>query len=129
TTAAILTLVFLGNLLEDSSVHSTQRALNKLAKSQKVMANMIAYDDKYQEQIFQVENTELKVGDLVLIKSGEQVPADCKILWGEADVNESVLTGESLPVHKSKKDELLDGSLLQDGTIRAQVPAAGNDTV
>ncbi|TMI69957.1 MAG: cadmium-translocating P-type ATPase [Bacteroidetes bacterium] len=129
TTAAILTLVFLGNLMEDSSVHSTQRALNKLAKSQKVMANMIAYDDKYQEQIFQVENTELKVGDLVLIKSGEQVPADCKILWGEADVNESVLTGESLPVHKSKKDTLIGGSLLQDGTVRAQVTAAGNDTV
>ena len=80
TAAAILTLVFLGNYLEDASLHSTQRALNSLAKSQKVMANMIAYDHEHHEHIFPVDNSQLKVGDLVLIKSGEQVPMDCKIL-------------------------------------------------
>jgi Cu+-exporting ATPase len=129
TAAAIITLVFFGNYLEDASIHSTQKALNKLAKSQKVMANMIAFDDQHQEQVFPVESTELKTGDLLLIKSGEQVPADCKILWGEANVNESILTGESLPVYKIIKDTLIGGSLLQDGTVKAQVTAAGNDTV
>jgi P-type Cu+ transporter len=129
TTATILTLVFLGNYMEDASVHSTQRALNKLAKTQKVMANMIAFDEQHQEQIHPIENTELRSGDLVLIKTGEQVPADCKILWGEVDVNESVLTGESVPVHKEKKDMLIGGSLVQNGTVKAQVTAAGNDTV
>ena len=129
TTAAIITLVFLGNYMEDASVHSTQRALNKLAKTQKVMANMIAFDDQHNEHIYPVENTELRTGDLVLIKSGEQVPADCKILWGEAAINESVLTGESVPVHKVKKDLLIGGSIVQDGTVKAQVTAAGNDTV
>ena len=64
TTATIITLVFLGNYLEDASIHSTQRALNKLAKSQKVMANMIAFDDQHQEQIFPVENTALRMGIL-----------------------------------------------------------------
>jgi P-type Cu+ transporter len=129
TAAAIITLVFFGNYLEDASIHSTQKALNKLAKSQKVMANMIAFDDQHQEQVFQVASTELKAGDLLLIKSGEQVPADCKILWGEVDVNESILTGESLPLHKVTKDILIGGSLIQDGTVKAQVTAAGNDTV
>jgi Cu+-exporting ATPase len=129
TTAAILTLVFLGNYMEHASVQSTQRALNKLAKTQKVMANMIAFDDQHQEHIYPIENTELRIGDLVLIKSGEQVPADCKILWGEADVNEAVLTGESLPVHKIQKDILIGGSILQDGTVKAQVTAVGKDTV
>jgi len=129
TTATILTLVFLGNLMEDTSVQSTQRALNKLAKTQKVMANMIAFDDQHHEHIYPVENTELRVGDLVLIKSGEQVPADCKILWGEADVNEAVITGESIPIHKIQKDNLIGGSVIQDGTVKAQVTAAGNDTV
>src|SRR5690606_5222027 len=129
TTATILTLVFLGNYLEDASVNSTQRELNKLVKSQKVMANMIAYDDKYQEQIFQVESTDLRVGDLVLIKTGEKVPADCKILWGEAEVNESLLTGESLPVHKKGKDILVGGSILESGTVKAQVTAVGDQTV
>lgn len=129
TTATIITLVFLGNYLEDASVNSTQRALNKLAGSQKVMANMIAYDDKYQEQIFSVESEQLRTGDLILIKSGEQVPADCKILWGEAEVNESIITGESIPVRKVKKDKLIGGSLLVNGTIKAYVTASGDDTV
>ena len=57
TTATIITLVFLGNYMEDASVQSTQRALNKLARSQKVMANMIAFDDQHREQIFPVEST------------------------------------------------------------------------
>lgn len=129
TTATIITLVFLGNYLEDASVNSTQRALNKLASSQKVMANMIAYDDKYQEQIFSVESEQLRTGDLILIKSGEQVPADCKVLWGEAEVNESIITGESIPVRKLKKDKLIGGSLLVNGTIKAYVTASGDDTV
>lgn len=129
TTATIITLVFLGNYMEDASVQSTQRALNKLAKSQKVMATMIAYDDQHQEQLFTVESDQLKTGDLVLIKSGEQVPADCKILWGEADVNEAIITGESVPLHKAGKDKLIGGSLIENGTVKAYVTAAGNDTI
>ncbi|HEY2720277.1 MAG TPA: HAD-IC family P-type ATPase, partial [Chitinophagaceae bacterium] len=129
TAAAIITLVFLGNFLEDASIQSTQRALNSLAKSQKVMANMIGYDNEHNEHIFPVENTQLKAGDLVLIKSGEQVPADCKILVGAAYVNESIITGESLPVHKHPRDALIGGSIIQDGTIKVQVTAAGNETV
>lgn len=129
TTATIITLVFLGNYLEDASIQSTQRELNKLVKSQKIMANMIAFDDKYQEQVFPVENTQLKVGDLILIKSGEQVPIDCKILWGDAHVNEAIITGESSPVHKYAKDKLIGGSIITDGTIKAQVTAVGDDTI
>lgn len=129
TAATIITLVFLGNYLEDASIASTQRELNKLAKSQKVMANMIAFDDEHKEQIFQVENSQLRVGDLVLIRSGEQVPIDCKILWGDVQVNEAIVTGESAPVHKKAKDKLIGGSVLSDGTAKAQVTATGNDTV
>ena len=129
TAVTIITLVFLGNYLEDASIHSTQRELNKLVKSQKVMANMIAFDDKYQEQIFPVENTQLRVGDLILVKSGEQVPIDCKILWGDVHVNEAIITGESNPVRKQAKDKLIGGSIVTDGTVKAQVTAVGDDTI
>lgn len=129
TTASIITLVFLGNYLEDASIQSTQRSLNKLARSQKVMANMIAFDGDHQEVILPVENTALRQGDLILIKSGEQVPADSKILWGEVTVNESIITGESLPVTRKSKDKLIGGSLLIDGTVKAQVTAAAKDSV
>lgn len=129
TAATIITLVFLGEFMEESTIRSTQKALKGLVKSQKVMANMIAFDDQHQEQVFPIENTQLKNGDLLLIRTGEQVPADCKILWGEAAVNEALLTGESLPVAKGKKDLLIGGSILESGTVKAIVTAAGNDTV
>ncbi|HEY0433648.1 MAG TPA: cation-translocating P-type ATPase [Chitinophagaceae bacterium] len=129
TAAAIITLVFFGNYLEDASLRSTQKALNALVRSQKVMANMIAYDNDHNEHIFPVENTQLKVGDLVLIKAGEQVPVDCKVLSGNAEVSEAIITGESLPVSRGPRDRLIGGSLLQEGTVKAQVTAAGPDTV
>lgn len=129
TTASIITLVLLGNYMEDISIQSTQKAIKSLAKSQKVMANMIAFDDEHREQIFPIENTQLRTGDLVLIKNGEQVPIDCKILWGEAMVNEAIITGESLPVSKQKKDALIGGSILESGLVKAQVTATGSDTI
>lgn len=129
TAATIITLVFFGNYLEDASMQSTQRALKSLMKSQKVMANMIAFDEHHQEVIFPIENTQLKVGDLILIRSGEQVPIDAKILWGDAHVNESLLTGESIPVHKVAKDKIIGGSILESGSVKAQVTATGDDTV
>ncbi|MEN9884451.1 MAG: hypothetical protein RLZZ420_1668 [Bacteroidota bacterium] len=129
TAATIITLVFFGNYLEDRSMQSTQRALKALMKSQKVMANMIAFDENHQEVILPIENTQLKVGDLILIRSGEQVPIDAKILWGDAHVNESLLTGESIPIHRQAKDKIIGGSVLESGSVKAQVTATGNDTV
>lgn len=129
TAATIITLVFLGEWVEHKSVDTTQKELKKLAATQKVMANMIAFDEEHKEVVFPVENTSLHVGDLILIKTGEQVPIDCKILWGDAAVNEALLTGESKPIKKTKKDALIGGSMLTDGIVKAQVTAVGKDTV
>ena len=129
TTATIVSLILLGNFLEDSTLQTTQRALTKLSKSQKVMATMIAYDDQHQELHFQVENNTLRSGDLILIKSGEQVPADCRILSGSATVNEAIVTGESLPISKTKKDTLIGGSIVADGLVKAQVTSPANESV
>lgn len=129
TTATIITLVFLGNWLEERSVKSTQSALEKLAVSQVPMANMIAYDEHHNEHVFPVESKTLKVGDLLLVNNGETVPMDSKILWGEAGVNESIITGESAPVEKKMGDKLIGGSILETGTLKVQVTAVGEDTV
>lgn len=128
TAATIITLVFFGNYLESASVQSTQKALNGLAISQKTMANMIAFDDQHQELVMPVEASDLRSGDIILIKSGEQVPADCKILWGQASVDESIITGESLPVEKQGKDNLIGGSIVVDGTVKAYVTAAADNS-
>ena len=129
TTATILTFVFFGNYLEDASIASTQRALKDLVKAQKVMANMIVFDEHHKEIIFNVAADTLKVGDILLINSGETVPMDCKILSGEADVNEAIVTGESVPVHRKMKDILLGGSTIENGSIKAYVTAVGDQTV
>jgi Cu+-exporting ATPase len=129
TAASILNIVFFGNWLEDLSVEKTQKALKELTRNEKVMANMIAYDDQHNENVFAIENTFLKVGDLLLIKTGEQVPMDCKILSGEAEVNEAIITGESVPVFKKQNDILIGGSVIANGTVKTYVTATGNETV
>jgi Cu+-exporting ATPase len=129
TAAAIITLVFFGNYIEERSLQTTQRALTRLVKSQKVTANMIAFDDQHQEIMFPVDSMQLKSGDLVLIRNGEQIPADAKILWGEGQVDEAIITGESLPVNKKPKDAVIGGSILIEGSLKAQVTAAAKDSV
>lgn len=129
TTATTLTLVFLGNALEEKTNSQTQQSLKKLMKSQTVKATMIAFDNNHQEQLFIVEGKDLKLGDLILIKTGEQVPADCKILWGEGSVNEAIITGESVPLPKQPKHTIIGGSIIEEGSFKAQVTAAGNDSV
>jgi len=129
TAATIITLIFLGEWIENKAIKLTQKEFNKLSKSQKVMANMIAFDDQHQENVFAVDSAQLRVGDLILIKNGEQVPTDCKILSGDGHINEALLTGESTPIYKKAKDALLGGSIVEDGTIKAQVTATGKDTV
>lgn len=129
TSAAIITLVFLGNYIEERSLQTTQRSLNRLVKTQKVPAHMIAFDDRHQEIIFPVDSMQLKSGDLVLIRNGEQIPADAKILWGEGQVDEAIITGESLPVNKNPRDLIIGGSMLLNGVLKAQVTSSARDSV
>ncbi len=129
TAASIITIVFLGYYLEDVSVERTQKTIRELTKQQIVTAHMIAYDTDGQENVFPVPSDALKSGDLVLIRTGEQVPADCKILTGEAEVNEALLTGESIPVLKKPGDMVIGGSTLTNGNLKAYVQAVGADTV
>ncbi|MFN4007124.1 MAG: heavy metal translocating P-type ATPase [Chitinophagaceae bacterium] len=129
TTATIITLVLIGNALEDASIAATQKQLNALAVNEELMANMIAYDGNYQENLFQVPAKDLKVGDLILVKSGETVPADCKVLWGDVTINESIITGESEPLPKKMNDILVGGSIVVDGSFKAYVTAVGDAAV
>ena len=129
TSASIITIVFAGYYVEDLSVGATQRSLKALIRTRKITATMIAWDDAQQEMLFPVESDQLRSGDLILIRSGEEVPADARILWGEAGVDESILSGESIPVDKKSKDQLIGGSILVSGTVRAQVTASGEESV
>jgi Cu+-exporting ATPase len=128
TAAAIITLVFLGNLLEERSVKQTTTAITALAKMQVSTARLI--DDSHgHEHIREVDNQSLRPGDRVLVNSGDKIPMDGTVYWGGGTVNESMITGESSPVTKNGKDKVIGGTILEDGALKMFVTATGKDTV
>ena len=78
-------------------------------------------------ETIEISNTEIVLDDLILLGIGNQIPTDCKILQGDVEVNESLLTGESIPVKKSKGDLLLAGSFIVAGICTAQAERVGKD--
>lgn len=129
TTAAILTLVFLGNLLEERSVRSTTTAIAELARMQHTTARRLHVEDDGTEHVDEVENSALRTGDRVLVNTGDKIPMDGTIYWGSGHVNESMITGESAPVSRKEKDKVIGGTILEDGVIKVYITAIGKDTV
>jgi Cu2+-exporting ATPase len=76
----------------------------------------------------EVSSAELQVGDLVLIRPGAKVPVDALVEEGDSEVDESTVTGESLPVHKAHGDQLIGATINKNGTLRARATAVGSDT-
>ncbi len=128
TTAAIITLVLLGNLLEERSVKQTTTAISELAQLQVTTARLINTDHGH-EHIHEVDNRSLRPGDCVLVNTGDKIPMDGTIYWGSGHVNESMITGESAPVGKQEKDKVIGGTILEDGSIKVYITATGKDTV
>ena len=103
TSATIITLVLLGNLLEHKSVKQTTTSIKELSEIQKTTAN-IERDNKIEE----VEFKDIIVGDIILISTGDKVAVDGIIISGNATIDESMITGESLPVYKELNNEFYD---------------------
>ncbi|MCF8452957.1 MAG: cadmium-translocating P-type ATPase [Pedobacter sp.] len=124
TAATIITLVLLGNVLEKRSVTQTTSAVRDLMKFQEAKANKLLNGE-----ILIVNSQEVVPGDTLVINSGDKIPVDGEIIWGEASVNESMLTGESLPVEKSKYDQVIGGTLIEKGSIHILVTKTGKHTI
>lgn len=128
TAAAILTLVFMGNLLEERSVKQTTSAIADLARMQVTTARQI-HSENGAEHIHEIDNRDLRTGDMVLVNTGDKIPMDGTIYWGSGLVNESMISGESAPVAKKEKDKVIGGTILEEGSIKFFVTATGKDTV
>jgi P-type Cu2+ transporter len=76
----------------------------------------------------EVPTAEVQVGDLLLIRPGSKIPVDAEVVEGESEVDESTVTGESLPVHKGPSDKLVGATINKNGTLRARAVAVGSDT-
>jgi len=121
--ATLIVVMLLGHWLEMRSVLGASKALEALAALMPDEANLV-HDD----HIMKVKVSELENGNIILIKPGEKVPADGIIIEGNSDLNESMLTGESKPVNKSKDDEVIGGAINGSGAIKVKVKGTGRDT-
>jgi Cu2+-exporting ATPase len=120
----LIDVMLLGHWLEMRSVRQASGALNEIAKLMPDKAERIQPDGS----IAEVPVSELRSGDLVLIRPGSSVPADGVVLEGESDINEAMITGESKPVKKAPGDKVIGGTINSDGSLRVRVEATGDDT-
>lgn len=121
---AIITLILFGKLLEAKTKGQTSSAIKKLIGLQPKKAKII---ENGAEKEVLVEN--LKVGDIVIVKPGEKIAVDGRIVEGATSVDESMLTGESLPVSKKVGDKVVGGSINKNGSIRFEATEIGKNTV
>ncbi len=122
--AMILTLVTIGKALEERSKIKTESAVEKL-RSLAPDDAVVLINDKEEK----VSVKDLKVGDVIVIKQGYSAPADAEVIWGEGNMNESSLTGESVPVQKQVGCEIKTATVCESGYLTARVKAVGEDTV
>jgi Cu2+-exporting ATPase len=122
--AALITIMLLGHWLEMKALGQAQSALQALADLLPDEAERVLNDGRTET----VRIDELRVGDVVLVRPGSRVPADGVVVDGEAEVDESMVTGESRPVLKAVEDSVVAGTVATDSSIRVTVTAVGDDT-
>lgn len=124
TSATIITLILLGKLLEAAAKSRASDAIKKLLglqpKTARVVSNGVEHD---------VQISNLMIGDVVLVRPGEKIPVDGVVMTGYTTLDESMITGESLPVEKNVGDRIIGGTLNKNGSIEFRAMAVGKQTI
>ncbi|PKE38350.1 copper-translocating P-type ATPase [Macrococcoides caseolyticum] len=122
--ATLVLIMLLGHWIEMRAINNASKALESLASLMPDTANRITENGETEE----VQIDDIKVGDLLLVKPGEKMPLDGKIVKGKSQVDESMLTGESVPVEKSVDDEVIGGSINREGSLTIEVEKLMNES-
>src|SRR5208283_4927717 len=124
TAAVIITLILLGNLLELASKSRASQAVRKLLDLQPRIAHVIRNGTETDVPVESV-----KVNDVLVIRPGERIPVDGAVVDGSSAVDQSAITGESMPVEKGKGDEVIGATINDSGLLRIRASKVGADTV
>ena len=122
--AVIITLILLGNLLENMSKDRASQAVRKLLDLQPRMAHVIRDETESEVPVESV-----KMGDLLLIRPGERIPVDGVVVEGISTVDQSAITGESIPVEKTEGDAVISATVNTSGLLKVRASKVGADTV
>ncbi len=124
TAAVIITLILLGRYLEAKAKSRTSQAIKKLIGLQAKTATVIRNNKEIKIPI-----EEVKVNDILLVKPGEKIPTDGIVIWGHSSVDESMITGESMPVEKNIKNVVIGATINKNGVLRIKATKIGKDTM
>lgn len=122
--AILMLLFYLGEYLEEYSLNKSKKSIAKLVKLTPDMAIVKHGDHEHTKPVNDIE-----VGDIVIVKPGDKIPIDGIITKGHTSVNQSSITGESIPVSKSLDDEVYASTINEDGYIEIRVTKDSNDTI
>lgn len=122
--ATLIVIMLLGHWIEMKSVLGASRALDELLKLMPEEAHLIDENGNQKD----VPVSSLKTGNAILVKPGEKIPIDGDVFDGNSEVNESMITGESVPVVKASGDEVIGGSINGEGVLKFKVSKVGDDT-
>ena len=121
--AVIISLVLFGKFLEARAKRSTSAAIHELMNLRPQVAHVLRNDVEVELPV-----TEVEVGDLVIVRPGERIPVDGEVVGGESEVDESLITGESMPVEKCSGDLVTGGAINGTGLLRVRTTAVGEDS-
>ncbi len=123
TSAVIIVLILLGKILEAKAKWKSSEAVRKLMALQPAVARLVVNGDEVE-----VPLTAIQVGDILRVKPGERIPVDGKVINGFSMVDESMLTGESIPAERTVGSNVLGGTVCQDGVITVKAEKIGKDS-
>jgi len=124
SSSVVIAFVLMGKWLEDRATSETASAIKSLGALRPTTARLLIGD---REEMVDVET--LRVGDHVLVRAGETIPVDGRIIKGAASLDEAMVTGESLPVRKTEGANVIGGTINLDGLIDVETTAIGNETL
>jgi len=120
----IIAFILLGRTIERVMKHRASEALESLMELQPSKARLLKND-----QEIEVSLEDVKIGDIVLVKPGEKIPCDGIVVEGFSYVDQSAITGESIPVEKNKGDEVIGGTINKTGLLKIKVTRVGDETL
>ncbi|MBC6308266.1 copper-translocating P-type ATPase [Listeria sp. FSL L7-1582] len=124
TSAILITLILLGKLLESYATSKTTQSIAGLLKLQSKEAVVLREDQEWKVPV-----DELAIGDVILVRPGEKVPIDAVVLTGETSIDESMISGEPVPVEKKAGDAVIGSTVNFDGAFQARVTKRMDETV